>query len=218
MSRCDAAFKRDVLFACYDALESIGFTRYRKEDLDWPLHDGFHCWIGLNNGLYPDQFTVNPCVGLHVVQIAKLWRHLNYANDPSIDEKTRQKRRKHRRQSATYAVNLRHLVPGLDFIRFYRTTDVAAEAARLAGLYAHQGMDYARSIASYEQLLPRLESRLDMLGAYPEKYAVCLYFMGQISEARAFVESFVRKEPAYFTPFAESFLEMTDGMPDGKPS
>lgn len=42
---CDASFKNKIRPACYDALEQEGFTRFRNEGMDWPLHDGFHCWV-----------------------------------------------------------------------------------------------------------------------------------------------------------------------------
>ena len=48
---CDAAYKQVVLLKCYDALASVGFTRFRKEAVDWPIEDGFHCWVGLNTVL-----------------------------------------------------------------------------------------------------------------------------------------------------------------------
>lgn len=53
-SRSDSAYKHVVLEKCYGALEAVGFTRYRKGGVDWPLGSNFHCWVGLNAGLRPE--------------------------------------------------------------------------------------------------------------------------------------------------------------------
>lgn len=49
-----------------------------------------------------------------------------------------------------------------------------------------------------------------MLGAYPEKYANCLYLMGRKAEARAFVEEFLPTKRDYFEGFAIPFLGKLD--------
>jgi hypothetical protein len=53
--KCDSAFKKVIMLQCYDALERAGFTRYRKEGVDWPLYDGFHAWLGLNTAIHHDR-------------------------------------------------------------------------------------------------------------------------------------------------------------------
>jgi hypothetical protein len=72
-STCDAAYKQVVLLKCYDALVTAGFTRFRKEGVDWPLENGFHSWVGLNTALFDEYVEINPFVGVHVVPIEKLW-------------------------------------------------------------------------------------------------------------------------------------------------
>lgn len=195
---CDAGFKQEVLLKCYDALEAVGFTRYRKQDVDWPMEDGFHCWVGLNTGLEKEHLDINPFVGVHVVPIEKIWNGIKIGKYPG----------KYRRSTATYAVHMGELVPKEPIFRFTRETDIAAEADRLARLYADAGLSYALSIGTYERLLPLLQERVPMLGAYPERVASCLYLMGREQDARSFVESFLPNHRDYFEGFADPFLKM----------
>jgi hypothetical protein len=92
--------------------------------------------------------------------------------------------------------------------RFTRTTNIGLEARRLAELYLECGIPYAKSIASYEALLPLFESRVDRLGAYPERFASCLFLIGQIEEANRFATDFLSKQKDYFEGFAIPFLEI----------
>lgn len=195
-ARCDAAFKQAVLLACYDALAGVGFSRFRKEAVDWPLGGGFHCWVGLNTGLERAYLEINPFVGAHVVPIMKLY--------------TRLEGRSYSRSVATYAIHMGELTPDEPAFRFTPDADIDEEAARLARLYAGAGLAYARSIATYEYLLPLLRERVEMLGAYPERVACCLYLMGKIDEARAFTEEFLQRKRNYFEGFAVPFLKMLD--------
>lgn len=197
-ARCDAAYKQVVRRHCYDALEAAGYTRFRKEGVDWPLGNGFHGWVGLNTAIEPQYIEINPFVGVHVVPIEKLWFPLKASKPP----------RKYERRVATYAVHMGELVPKERSFRFTRQTDVAAEAARLAQLYVRVGLPYAESMASYDRLLPLLQDRVTQLGGYPERVASCLYLMGRTDEARAFVEDFVQQQPDYFSGFAMPFLKL----------
>lgn len=199
--RCDSKFKSEVVVACCDALERDGFCRFKKENVDWPIANGFHCWVGLNTGLYPEYVEINPFIGLHVVQIMKLYTGLEG--------------RKYARSTATYARHMGELAPDVPAFRFDRSTDVASEARRLARLYATVGLEFAKAIADYESLLPLLKQRIDMLGAYPERYACCLHLMGRRTEARAFVEEFLPKHRDYFEGFAIPFLKMLDADDGG---
>jgi hypothetical protein len=169
-------------------------------DVDYPMQNGFHCWTGLNTGLYHDHVSVNPFVGLHVVPLGKLRALVN---------------RKYDRSVATYAVGMGELPEARDERAFaFAPTQseefIKSEAQRLAHLYATVGLAYARSIASYEALLPLLQGRLEMLGGYPESVSSCLYLMGRLEEARDFVIAFREREPRYFDDFARAFLEMMD--------
>lgn len=198
VERCDTAFKRAVLLVCYDALETTGFMRFRKENVDWPLESGFNCWVGLNNNLEEEYFQINPFVGIHVVPIEKLWTSFKSSGKYPA---------KYDRGHATYALHMGKLAPEERAFRFTRQTDVEVEAKRLAHLYATVGLSYARSIASYDRLLPLLQERVPMLGAYPERVAACLYLMGRKEEARTFVEDFLKTHRDYFEGFAVPFLK-----------
>jgi len=192
--RCDAVYKQAVLLKCYDALAAAGFTRYRKEDVDWPLENGFHCWVGLNTALYAEYVQINPFVGVHVVPIMKLYTALEG--------------RKYSRSIATYAMHMGLIAPHEPVFKFTRQIDIDAEATRMARLYAGPGLAYAKSIATYENLLPLLQDRVPMLGAYPERVAACLYLMGRKHEAQSFVENFLQSNRDYFEGFAVPFLEL----------
>lgn len=204
MTRCDAQFKKSVMLKMYDAFEAAGFTRFRKEDVDWPLHDGFHAWVGLNTGLYPDRVDITPNVGIHVVPIHKLYA-IKGGKYPC----------KYDRRVATYAINIGTLEAVGDERAFAFAPQqsegfIQAECRRLAHIYATAGLDYARAIASYEALLPLLQENVDSLGGYPERVASCLYLMGRKQEARDFVEGFLARHRDYFEGFAIPFLAKLD--------
>lgn len=196
-NHCDGAYKQTVRKQCYDALTKAGFTRFRKESVDWPFENEFHCWVGLNTALKPDYVEISPFVGLHVVPIEKI-----------TAIKSGKYQRKYDRSVATYAVHMGELAPKEQAFRFSRETDVAAEASRLARLYVGVGLPYAGSMASYERLLPLLQSRIPWLGGYPESVAACLYLMDRKDEARAFVEDFLKQKKDYFEGFAVPFLNL----------
>jgi hypothetical protein len=200
MSACDAQFKKAVSLRMYDAFEAAGFTRFRKEAVDWPLHDGFHAWVGLNTALSPDRVDITPNVGVHVVPLHKLCTVAG-GRYPY----------KYSRSHATYAINIGMLEAVGDerafaFAPHQSEGFIDAECRRLAHIYATAGLDYARSIASYEALLPLLQERVEGLGLYPEMVASCLYLMGRKQEARDFVEGFVARHKDYFEGFAIPFL------------
>lgn len=202
--RCDAKFKRRILLECCDALETQGFARFRKEDVDLPIHNGFHAWVGLNTALYSDRVEILPFVGVHVVSLERLCA-VKAGKYPI----------KYDRGIATYAINMGLLEAIADERAFAFAPQqsegfIRSECERLAHLYATAGVDYARSIASYEALLPLFRERADSLGAYPERVASCLYLMGKRAEAREFVEQFLEKNRDYFEGFAIPFLRKLD--------
>jgi hypothetical protein len=196
--RVDRLFKKHVRDTCLVALADAGFVRYRKDCVDWPLRSGFFCWTGLNDGQYADRIEVNPFVGVHVVQLEQLWTALVGQKYPGQYGR-----------SASYAVHMGELPLANEekAFHFTLTTDVKGEAKRLAQCYVNFGLPYAKSIANYDALLPLLKSRADMLGAYPERVACCLYLMGNVDEAKTFTKGFLKKEPEYFERFAIPFLD-----------
>jgi hypothetical protein len=201
MEVCDAAFKRAVRLCCYGALERNGFSRFRREGVDWPLEGGFHCWVGLNTGLYKEYVQINPFVGVHAVPVEKFWTSI------MIGEQ------KYDRGHASYAIHLGKIAPHAKVFRFTRATDIDAEAERLARLYVDVGLPFAKSIATYDALLPLLVKRSESLGAYPYKVAACLFLTGRTGEARLFIEDFMNRHPRdlrQIEKFAIPFLALPE--------
>lgn len=202
MMRREISLKKVIRLKCYDALEQAGFTRFAKEGVDWPLENGFHCWVGLNTGVYSNLVEVNPFVGVHVVPLERLAAVI--------------KGRKYDRGIATYAIPMGELdsvrnEQAFSFSPEQSNAFVDSETQRLALLYTTAGVSFASSIASYVKILPLLEGRLDMLGGYPESVACCLYLMGDEASACKFVTDFASKEPKYFNSFALAFLKRVKG-------
>jgi hypothetical protein len=111
MHRCDAKYQKEVLLSCYEAFAQAGFSRFRKEGIDWPLGGGFHGWVGLNTGLYDEYVQINPFIGVHVVQIEKLWTSLE--------------QRKYDRGDASFAIHMGEIAAKERAFRFTRTTNAA---------------------------------------------------------------------------------------------
>jgi len=172
--------------------------------VDWPLENGFHCWVGLNAGLYAEYVEINPFCGVHSVGIEKLWTSLKSGKYPT----------KYDRGIATYAIHLGKIAPDERVFRFRRDNNLKAEANRLADLYVGAGLPFAKSLASYEALLPHLRDRVEMLGGYPERFASCLFLMGRVEEARSFAKNFLSGHRDSFEGFAAPFLEMIERAPE----
>jgi hypothetical protein len=205
MKECNSIFKQYIRIKCYDALESSGFTRYRKEGVDWPLYGGFHGWVGLNTGLYSDRLCVEPFVGIHVVQLDRFWTNIQIGKYPG----------KYSRSVATYAIHISEIRDVEDKVEFVFSPQqneefIDTEVERLTMLYKTAGMDYARSIANYDVLLPLLHERVPMKGGYPQRVASCLYLMGRKDEARQFVIDYLPGNENSFGGFSEPFFAMLD--------
>lgn len=205
INKCDTLFKNRIVLECCEALEQTGFTRYRKDRVDWPLFNGFHCWVGLNAGIYSDHVFIDPFIGIHVVQIEKMWSGLQVGKYPT----------KYSRGLATYAVHIGELEglrnePAFVFYPHQSGSHLGDEIARLAQICAGCGLSFSKSIASYEALLPLLEARTPQLGGYPQRFVSCLYLMGRKRESREFVESFLPTHRDAFEGFAGPFLAKLD--------
>jgi tetratricopeptide (TPR) repeat protein len=194
IQKCTAAFKKEVIHKCNEALVAAGFTRHSKDWVDLPFDKTFYAWVGLNTGLYDEYVQVNPFVGVHVEPVMKLVAKIL--------------RRKYSRSVATYAIHMGELAAKTQGFAFTPTTDIETEAARLAQLYVEIGLPYSRSIASYDALLPLLKSRVGLLGGYPERVASCLYLMGRFDEARQFIEELLISDEEYARRFSDCFFEM----------
>jgi hypothetical protein len=203
IDRCDAAFKQIVLLRCYDALAAAGFTRFKKEAVDWPLDAGFSCWVGLSTGISPDYVEICPMVGVQVAPIDRLWKRLTTGKYGG----------KYSRDVATYGVPMGSLAGGESSFKFFPRMDLSAQAARLAHEYATTGLAFARSIASYDLLLPLLKERAPIGGGYPQRVACCLYLMGRYAEARTWIEEFPPQRSEYLESFSIPFLQMLAEAP-----
>lgn len=197
MVRCDANFKREIEAKCIQALQREGFTQHRKNWVDWPLPSGFNCWVGLNTGLHPDRLNINPFVGVHVVPLERLKAKFAAKYDRSV---------------ATYAIHFGELdaakrEPIFSFRPEQSEQEITDEVRRLARLYATVGLDYAKSVGSYQKLRPLLEMRVEQLGGAPESLACCLLLTGEIDEAHRFASSMLSSEPEYFQVFGPAFLD-----------
>lgn len=198
---CDREFKQRILLMCYEALENSGFTRFRKYQVDYPIRDGFHCWVGLSAALYPDRIDLIPNVGVHVVPVEKLV--CDFEQGPYAV--------KYDRGIATYAINIGQLDSCGDqrafaFAPEQSSSFISTECERLARLYLVEGVKYAKSISRFEKLAPLLNERVSSLGGNPERYAACLYLMNRRNEAIDFLKSFPDQYKEYIDGFAAPFL------------
>lgn len=201
-NNCDANFKKEILRSCYLALEEEGFTRFDEFNVDWPFDENFHCWVGINSALYPDRVELTPNVGVHVVSIQKLICSLD--NGPYA--------RQYNRGVATYALNIGKISGAkkeraFAFNAQQSDTFIKSECARLAKIFSTFGLDYAKSIASYNALKPLLKQHVNSLGEYPERYASCLHFLGLDNEAKEFLTNFPEQYREFIQGFSEPFIE-----------
>ncbi len=200
-SKCDAAFKKQILSKCYDALESIGFTRFNKNGVDWPLGEGFNCWVGLNSALHSDRVELVPNIGLHVEPVERMIFETDQSgNFP-----------KYNRKVATYAFNIGTIdsisdEPAFAFSPNQSNSFLESECERLAYLYTNNGLEYVRTLASYDALAPLLKEYVNSLGGNPERYAVCLYLLGLKHESMNFLENFPEQYKSYIQGFAVPFI------------
>lgn len=200
----DKKFVRLVEDACESSLINVGFKKLRRESVVWEVAPGFLGWIGLNQGNHQTYLRINPFVGIHSVDVMKLWAQFD-------GEKYS------KGASATYAIHIGELIPEELTYEFHSEEQVFAEADRLAKDIFNTGLPYMRSIASYEALLPLIEARMPMLGGYPERYALILYLSGKPDQAREFVEGVLDKKEnlaqfsnEFFTTFGVNFLKYTE--------
>jgi hypothetical protein len=198
---CDREFKQRILLKCYEALENSGFTRFRKYQVDYPIRDGFHCWVGLVADSHSDRIDLIPNVGVHVVPIEKLV--CDFDQGPYAH--------KYDRSLATYSINIGQLDSCGDQRAFAFSPEqsssfISNECERLAQLYLAEGVKYAKSISRYEKLAQHLNKLVFSLGGNPERYAACLYLMNRRNEAIKFLESFPDQYKEYIEGFAAPFL------------
>lgn len=177
----ESKFIRIVEDACESALVDVGFKRLRRGTIIWEISPSFWGWVGLNRGIHGDSVRINPFVGIHAVDVMTL--------SAQLDEVKYVKG-----AYATYAKHLGEFLPDEPTFEFPCGDAVSDESVRLAKSVADAGLHYMLSIASYEALLPLIESRMPSLGGYPERYAVALYISGKEALARNFVMGVLNRE------------------------
>lgn len=201
--KCDAAFKKEILLQCYNALEKAGFSRFSKFNADWKIDNSFNCWVGLNSALYPDRVELTLNVGLHVKPIEELFCEMDNGEYST----------EYDRKIATHSVSVGMLdavsdeEPAFSFSPEQDQFFISSECERLARLYSTAGLEYAKSIASYGKLAPLIKDQVDTLGGNPERYACCLYLMGCKSDAINFLLEFPEEYKKYIKGFSIPFLK-----------
>jgi hypothetical protein len=189
----DKEFIRNVEDVCETALVKVGFKRLRRGTIIWEFSPDFWGWVGLNKGLHGTFIRINPFVGVHAVEVMKLCAQF----DGSKFIKG---------AYATYAIHLGEVLPTELTFEFQDGKDMHGEAERLAQSVAAAGLQYMQTIANYEALVPLLESRMSMLGGYPERYAASLYLSGKHDSARQFVAAVLNKT-GDLAKFSSNFFE-----------
>lgn len=199
----DSSFVKYVEEECDIALCLLGAKRPRSGTRFFEISKDVLCWIGLNKGRHEESLRINPFIGIHNVPIMSL--------KAQIDGKKYKKG-----EFATISVHLGELCSDVEQFIFYENDDIVVEATRLAKTIYEYGIDYANQFMKIESLLPILKSKIDMLGGYPERYAICLYLSGDIEGAKQFVAATKRKylteedvdTQNRFGEFSQQFLDI----------
>ena len=196
-------FEKEVVYKLYAALVDEGFERINKSSVNYSINSDFKCWVSLALAKTKGGYMLIPNIGLHVVPIQKMFCEFSKG----------QYQKKYSRNTATYPNSLYDIENIMNEKRFYFLEDqsdsfMSSEAKRLAKIYCNQGLEYVRSIASYEKLIDLLKPNVLNLGGKPEKYALCLHFLGKNEEAKDFLESFSDDYKKYIEGFSKNFIEM----------
>lgn len=187
---------------CIAALKKRGFESPRSRTRFIRLDINFLGWVGLNRENYTDHLQINPFIGIHCIPVMKLKAELAQDKYKEGD-------------LATHAMHMSTIAPDVTQFIFADDTDLEAEADRLADEIVVYALPWMKAHANYEGLITLLKPNIEMLGGYPEKFAAALYFSGQASAARNFVEERVDLfDPQYEGPyslyqkFGKPFLEI----------
>ncbi|HWT99689.1 MAG TPA: hypothetical protein VN229_18795 [Terriglobales bacterium] len=202
MQRANAAFRDFAIDQCCARLEQTGLRRHAKGSgsLFAPINDAFQYWVGLNSGLYLTRVSLTPHFGVHVPQLDELVAEIRKSSEP---------KRKYDKRIATYTRAHTQLIKSPPQLDFAPAEDIEDSLERLVNLSTQVGLPFARSIASYEALLPLLRERVSMLGGYPERVACCLALMGQAEKALDFLREFAATDShgKRFAVFIEAFAD-----------
>ncbi|MDJ0701106.1 MAG: hypothetical protein QNJ07_14745 [Woeseiaceae bacterium] len=198
----DKDFIRDVEQSCESALIDVGFKRPRKGTRYLEITEDFLGWVGINHGRHPDYLRINPFVGIHCVPLMRL-----------CDDLEGEKYRKG--AIATVSVHLGEICPHVDQFIFCPSEPIEPEARRLSTIIYEHGVPWMTRHASYEAILPILQSKAPTLGGYPERVAATHYLMGNekkaqdfVAEQRAIFETEHKEYSPFFERFAGPFMKL----------
>ena len=194
-------FKKLILTECDIQFKANGFKVPRKNCILYPINNDFDGWVGLNVATNEGSVKINPFIGVHSQPVAETVATL-------------QNQKYKLGAVATYAVHLGAVCPNLSPVIFdiEDKSDIAAKVERLVHTITEFGVAYAYSIASYEKLIPLLKEKIDMLGGFPESYAVALFNSGERDECFKFLEIHAQNIEKYGDSIVKPFAEFSEGL------
>lgn len=175
-------FKKVVFNECEEQFKLQNFLVPRKLCVLLPFNDQFIGWVGMNSAVNNDSVEINPFVGIHCPGIFE------------IEEKLLDLKYKFG-SSATTAIHLGEICPEVRAFHFYSSEpeSVKIEAERLVSTIVKFGVPYMHSISSYKALIPLLKERVNMLGGFPESYAIALFKNNELEKCIEFLEAHTQK-------------------------
>ncbi|MCC5641176.1 hypothetical protein LC593_36305 [Nostoc sp. CHAB 5844] len=188
----------DITSLVIKELEYLGQKKIGSGRAVVDIGDGFYSWSGLICAVKNDRVELTANVGVHVAPIEMMWTKLKTGRHVTA----------YSRGIATYAVPIASLRPGIILVYRAELRHASEVVSKVAENINTVGLEFARSIGNYDALLPYLQGRLKMLGAYPEKAACCLLLMNRPAEAYDFVNEFNSKNPDYFEGFYYNFINL----------
>jgi hypothetical protein len=188
--------------ACIDALRNEGFEPVNSGICIRRTTADFLGWVGLHEVVGSVGVALTPYVGVHCIPMMQLYCTFvgkDYAEGAI----------------ATYAVPISDLAPHVSVVEFGEDGTPGAHLVRR--LVVEHGLPLMKHLSILENLLPRLLTRVEQLGGYPQRYAIGLHLSGRSAEAQEFVRAkrveLENDAPAVrenFELFAESFLAYLD--------
>lgn len=195
-------FQESVELKCLELFEETGFSKYRKDRVDYAISSDFKCWVAYSSYFSEDRLNFIPNIGVHAVTVEKF-----------IAKTDLSKLKKYNRGVATYSLNLGSIESlnqekEISFSLTMSDKELSEEAKRMVGLYKGAGLEYAESIANYEALVRLLKTMTKSLGGFPQRYATCLHFLDRTEEAKEFLSSMPKEDQGAIDSFIEPFMKL----------
>ncbi len=170
-------FKKDVLNECESYFKENRFYLPRKGCVLLPIDESFLGWVGMNTASNAGLLEINPFVGIHCPEIFRIKSSITKKKYP-------------KGETATFAIHLGEICPEVRAFHFYSSEpeSVKFEAMRLVSTILKFDVPYMHSIASYNALIPLLKERVNMLGGFPESYAIALFKNNELEKCAEFLE------------------------------